>query len=139
MTHRSEVYGIAMKMLDQLPEGSVVLDSDGDAWQKQDVRWTSVARGANTELMGSNSLAILTPLTVVYRTDAEPESEPSDARVEAAARRLFGATVDSMTRARELARVALTAKPLIECPHWAPGKITFRNGCTACTAGERDV
>lgn len=71
MTHRSEVYGIAMKMLDQLPEGSVVLDSDGDAWQKQDVRWTSVARGTNTELMGSNSLAILTPLTVVYRPDSE--------------------------------------------------------------------
>ncbi len=71
MTHRSEVYGEAMRMLDGLPEGSIVLDVDGDAWQKQDVRWTSVARGANTELMGSNSLAILTPLTVVYRPDEE--------------------------------------------------------------------
>ncbi|MCK2031246.1 hypothetical protein [Microbacterium galbinum] len=66
-THRSEIYGNAIKLLDELPEGSVVLDSDGDAWQKQDVRWTSVVRGANTELMGSNSLAILTPLTVVHR------------------------------------------------------------------------
>lgn len=83
MTHRSEVYGIAMKMLDGLPEGSVVLDSDGDAWQKQDVRWTSVVRAANTELMGSNSLAILTPLTVVHRGfEAEVQGEPSDAQVQ---------------------------------------------------------
>lgn len=65
----------------------------------------------------------------------EPQSVvSSDAKVEAAARRLFGATVGSMDRARELARVALTAAPLVACPHWAPGKITFRNGCTACAA-----
>lgn len=62
------------------------------------------------------------------------EGEPSDAKVEAAARRLFGSTVDSMDRARELARIALTAPPLVACPHWAPGRITFRNGCTACAA-----
>lgn len=75
-------------------------------------------------------------MTMVERVTevSEPQGEPSDAQVEAAARRLFGATVDSMTRARELARIALTAKPLIECPHWAPGKITFRNGCTGCAA-----
>ncbi len=24
--------------------------------------------------------------------------------------------------------------PLIECPHWAPGTITLRRGCTACAA-----
>lgn len=66
------------------------------------------------------------------RDEFEPQGEPSGAKVEAAARRLFGATVNSMTLARELARVALLAKPLVECPHWAPGKITFRNGCTAC-------
>lgn len=63
----AETYGRALAELDSLREGSVVLDSGGDAWQKQDVRWTSVVRGTNTELMGSNSLAILTPLTVVYR------------------------------------------------------------------------
>ncbi|MFC7942683.1 hypothetical protein ACFUPZ_05420 [Microbacterium oxydans] len=78
MTLRSEVYGLAMKTLDALPQGSVVLDSDGDAWQKQDDRWTSVVRGANTELMGSNSLAILTPLTVVYRPD-EDQTPPVEA------------------------------------------------------------
>lgn len=71
MTHRSEIYGTAMRMLDALAEGSVVLDADGDAWQKQDVRWTSVARGTNTELMDSSSLAILTPLSIVYRPDAD--------------------------------------------------------------------
>lgn len=81
MTRRSEVYGEAMRMLDGLPEGSVVLDVDGDAWQKQDVRWTSVARGANTELMGSNSLAILTPLTVVYRPDEESAGPVTSARI----------------------------------------------------------
>ena len=25
-------------------------------------------------------------------------------------------------------------KPLIECPHWSPGQITLRRGCTACEA-----
>lgn len=77
-------------------------------------------------------------LAAGFRRSKVPErqTEPSDARVESAARRLFGATVDSMSRARELARIALTAKPLVECPHWEPGKITFRNGCTACAEQE---
>jgi len=70
-----------MKMLDSLPEGSVVLDSDGDAWQKQDVRWTCVARGSNTELMGSNSVAIMTPLTVVYRPDEESPGPVTSATI----------------------------------------------------------
>ena len=46
-------------------------------------------------------------------------SEPTDAQVEAAARRLFGATVDSMDRARDLARVALRAAGAVaEEPEW---------------------
>lgn len=24
--------------------------------------------------------------------------------------------------------------PLIQCPHWEPGKLTLRRGCTACAA-----
>lgn len=60
-------YGQALCELVALREGSVVLDSDGDAWQKQDDRWTCVARGTNTELMDASSVAILTPLTIIYR------------------------------------------------------------------------
>lgn len=43
-----------------------------------------------------------------------PQGEPPAAHIEAAARRLFGATVDSMDRARELARVALRAAADVE-------------------------
>jgi hypothetical protein len=25
---------------------------------------------------------------------------------------------------------------LLACPHWAPGRITYRRGCTACEANE---
>lgn len=83
----------------------------------------------------SDERTVLAMVTQAIETDrAQRQGEPSEAKVEAVARRLFGATVDSMTRARELARIALNAKPLVECPHWAPGKITFRNGCTACAA-----
>ncbi len=58
---------------------------------------------------------------------AAPQNEPSDAKVEAAAHRLFGATVDSMDRARTRPHCSdrLAAGRL---PHCAPGKITFRDG-----------
>lgn len=28
---------------------------------------------------------------------------------------------------------------LIECPHWSPGKITMRKGCTACAAVQGEL
>lgn len=30
--------------------------------------------------------------------------------------------------------VAPTTEKLIECPHWNPGSITLRSGCTSCEA-----
>jgi hypothetical protein len=59
-------YAVALRELQKLNVGSVVLDTDGDAWQRGPRGWTSVVRGSNTENMGASSLAILTPLTVVH-------------------------------------------------------------------------
>lgn len=40
--------------------------------------------------------------------------------------------------ARELhhfeTETAMMEAGLIECPHWSPGRITIRKGCTACEA-----
>lgn len=118
----AETYGIALAQLDSLPEGSVVLDSDGDAWQKQDVRWTSVARGVNTELMGSNSLAILTPLTVVHRGGISEGENPTDEEVNAVALAYWG---PSVVYDRERLRTALAG--------------FRRSGISEPTASEHDI
>lgn len=43
-------------------------------------------------------------------------------------------TVEQVLSTHLAAGWALDGVPVIECPHWAPGTITPRNGCTACAA-----
>lgn len=54
--------------LDALPVGSVILDSDADAWQRTRRGWTCTDRAANTQDMPSGGiLVILSPVRVIYR------------------------------------------------------------------------
>lgn len=69
------------------------------------------------------------------------QGEPTDAQVDAAFQSILNTAHDVTTR--EDMRAALRAaavvteqaeRPMIECPHWEPGFITIRTGCTACAA-----
>lgn len=61
-------YAEALSELRSLEPGSVVLDCDGDAWQLTPVGWTCVGYdGTNARDMDASSVAILTPITVIYR------------------------------------------------------------------------
>jgi hypothetical protein len=64
--------------LDALPDATVVLDHDGDAWQSDEGLW-SCARASLVD-WGTAKLAKLAPLTVLFRPDApEPAPVPHDA------------------------------------------------------------
>lgn len=53
--------------LNGLPVGSVMLDRDGDAWQRYRTGWTCTDRSTNTADQPSSSLAwVLAPATVLY-------------------------------------------------------------------------
>lgn len=53
--------------LDALPVGSVILDSDGDAWQRSTSGWTCTDRAFNTVDQPSENLVnILGPATVIW-------------------------------------------------------------------------
>ena len=66
-------YADALRELRGLAVGSVVLDSDGDAWQLTPSGWTCVGfDGANARDMDASSVAILTPITVIH---SAPEIE----------------------------------------------------------------
>ena len=69
-------YAQALRQLRGLAVGSVVLDSDGDAWQLTPSGWTCVGfDGTNARDMDASSVAILTPITVIYRaSDVEADS-----------------------------------------------------------------
>jgi hypothetical protein len=74
-------------------------------------------------------------IDIFMRPGGEPQGEPSDARVRAALDILgYNKRNREGIRAALRAAAAVTAEPLIECPHWSPGKITLRRGCTACAA-----
>lgn len=63
-------YAEALRDLRSLAIGSVILDSDGDAWQLTPNGWTcSDYDGTNARDMDASSVAILTPITVVYRAE----------------------------------------------------------------------
>jgi hypothetical protein len=76
---------------------------------------------------------------------AERQGEPADAAVKEreAVRRIqawldsnpyLGDKFKSDLRLTLRAASATDAPALIDCPHWAPGRITLRQGCTACEA-----
>lgn len=50
--------------------------------------------------------------------------------------REFPTLPEAMQYARRIAiaEYLRRTETLIECPHWSPGKITLRRGCTACDA-----
>lgn len=59
------------RSLDSLPVGSVVLDRDGDAWQRTPQGWNCTVVALNTANQSSETLAaILGPFTIIW----EPKS-----------------------------------------------------------------
>lgn len=66
----SDVYSSTLRELEGCEVGSVVLDSDGDAWQRMARGWTCTVRVANTKEQDASSLAILAPITVIHRAPA---------------------------------------------------------------------
>lgn len=63
-------YADALSELRSLAVGSVILDSDGDAWQLTPDGWTCAGYdGTNARNIDASSVAILTPITVVHRAE----------------------------------------------------------------------
>jgi hypothetical protein len=53
--------------LDALPVGAVIIDRDGDAWQRERRGWTCTDRALNTSEQPSGALVhVLGPATVLY-------------------------------------------------------------------------
>ncbi|AXC37964.1 hypothetical protein SEA_JACKO_106 [Microbacterium phage Jacko] len=131
-----------------------------DAWGIEDTNAPSLAEdfrdrfvarfypAYRAEPQGEPSDAISIPRPhVPFGPEGVPEHEADADYLDHAAASLEGhyevggsnvrATVVKMLRdaaAALRAASAVTTEPLIECPHWSPGKTTLRRGCTACAA-----
>lgn len=76
-------YSNALRELRVLEVGSVVLDCDGDAWQLTPSGWTCVLYdGSNARDMDASSVAILTPITIIYEAPTTEPVVPSKVEIE---------------------------------------------------------